>query len=634
MNARTWRREMAGCRISGRLRALWPLAGLAGLLLLGSSGCSGSEAPSSPSGVDDGGYSAQLEDMKQKLEHVYFGELHAHTALSLDAYAGQRVFWLSHRDWQEAAAACHVASPCRAYEYARSVAGLDFVALNDHAEEPTPISKAVLDASAENIKEHMAQNWPEEFKERFLEIEDCIVEMPGNIVSALNAQCTGAGDDFHFYDSSQGGSPAGVTGVVDVDVAGETNWSLTQRLVQSFDKACQNEPATCLIVFPGFEHTGARYGHKNVVFRDAAAVPERMFSSVQPGPGGELQDVEPQNLWNWLECHRSGPASACDSRMGDDDRYDYLTIVHTPGEEPNHDTDWGKLPQNVTVETVEYALKGKAMPLGEIFSRHGNSECADDDWTACYETIPGHDPEDSPYHNPEKTLSAQMPNWIDSGDENLRLGFVGGTDTHSGRPGDLDNNRVPYMYRPPYDSYDVEYAFDQMNRGSGITGVYVDPADHDGPSTRSREGIWRALKDRSTFATSGPKIRLLFGIESLAPYYQAATMGKLMQVQPGAQGRSIRVKLNLAVSLDDATQAIQKVDFVKNGSYAAPVCSVVPTMDPTTKVATASCTQTIGASEARAYFYARVYAKKTRARPEVKEEDWNLAWSSPVWIER
>jgi len=74
-----------------------------------------------------------------------------------------------------------------------------------------------------------------------------------------------------------------------------------------------------------------------------------------------------------------------------------------------------------------------------------------------------------------------------------RLGFVGGSDSHSGRPGYTGNSRA-YC--------DGDYADWQPNRPGGTTGVYVEEL--------SREAIFDAIHKRRCYATTGVRIILDF----------------------------------------------------------------------------------------------------------------------------
>ena len=82
--------------------------------------------------LDDGD---DLGEPEYDADSCYFGDLHAHTAFSPDAFIGQTVFYHGPlRQYGE-----ETRDPTYAYDYALTETQLDFVAINDHAEsQPEP----------------------------------------------------------------------------------------------------------------------------------------------------------------------------------------------------------------------------------------------------------------------------------------------------------------------------------------------------------------------------------------------------------------------------------------------------------------------------------------------------------------
>ncbi|MBI4869652.1 MAG: DUF3604 domain-containing protein, partial [Candidatus Wallbacteria bacterium] len=167
------------------------------------------------------------------------------------------------------------------------------------------------------------------------------------------------------------------------------------------------------VAFLGFEWTPARsWGHRTVLFsgREGAVV-----------PCGSARGATPGQLWRAL------------------DHYPCLGIPHHPSSEPieHHRFDWSS-----HVPSQE--------PLVEIFSQ----------WNRSKEQLMGMDSETNPNGVQAALVSGK------------RLGFVGGSDSHTamgGRTGGLAALRAPRL---------------------------------------DRDSLWRALMNRRTYATTGARILL------------------------------------------------------------------------------------------------------------------------------
>ena len=160
---------------------------------------------------------------------------------------------------------------------------------------------------------------------------------------------------------------------------------------------------------------------------------------------------------------------------------------------------------------------------------------------------------------------------VDALARGYRLGFIGSGDGHVGHPG---RRLKPYPW--------------------GLAGLWVD--EH------TRAGVWDAIRRRSVFATTGPRIVVRFAIE-------ATPMGGEVEFIPEKDGLMPLVALAEVLGTDTLTT----VEVVKNGE---PFLVLGPGEDPMTRQFT------WGDSGRRGdYYYLRI-----------TQVDRAMAWSSPIWI--
>ncbi len=460
---------------------------------------------------------ADEADPLYALDDIYFGELHAHTAFSADAFLGMTAFYHGHlSEYGE-----ETRDATYAYDHALEVTELDFLSLNDHAEGQTP---------SELI-------YPRGY------------------------------GDYRVWQLPE-------------------NWDLYLEQTRNYEHSCEatggQEP--CLVLFAGFEYTGETYGHKNVVWKHPDLVPDGRFAAwddvgslniqdiIHDGVDAILYDVEdctnPDDLWAWGE-QWVQDLKATNPERADD--VDYLTIVHTPGEAPVHDTDW------------DYT-NAERLRLVEVYSKHGNSMGPDD----VYEPVPEQDP--------SKTYLTKLEEWVRTGDEDLQLGVVAATDTHAGKPG---NDTI--------DPDAVEYISDQMFFGGGLTGVVA--------PEKCRDAIWGALQARRSFGTTGPKIRLLLEARSGE---RSAWQGEVVEA-----GADSEWELRIAARSDlqprsGSYQPLDRVEIWRDGESGVPLCVV--DMEGQEEGA-ASCELELDEGERSAVLAVAVLV------------DGERAWTSPIFFE-
>ncbi len=451
------------------------------------------------------------------LDDCYYGDAHVHTAFSMDAYMGHTFLYIGPLSKYGDV----LRDPWFAYDYAMDVTGLDWVAINDHAEsQPNP---------------HLL--YP-----------------------------TGWGE-------------FGPLELPDI-------WNLYIEQTRVYPRSCDMtggaEP--CLLIFPGFEFSGETYGHKNVVWKNVDYVPDSNYPAwiqedgwdwealITEGIDAWLGDVEddntPEDLWNWC-IDRADELRAANPGM--EDQIDFLTMIHTPAEIPIHHTDW-------SYTSAEY------LRLVEVFSKHGNSLGMQE----VYEAVPGQD--DS------LTYLAKIQEWTATGDPNLALGAIGATDTHAAKPG---NDTI--------DPENVEYTGQQMDYGGGVGAVVA--------YSKERDDLWDGFQAKRTFATTGPKIRVVFRARTSD---RIAYMGETVTPDGDLEWDLV---VSARTDLEPVSQDMSPLDRIEiwqDGEAGIPMCVLdVEGLEE----AEASCELTL------------TEGQRTSVMATVILQDAERAWTSPIFFE-
>jgi len=296
----------------------------------------------------------------------------------------------------------------------------------------------------------------------------------------------------------------------------EDQWKAAADAARKF-----NDPGH-FVTFLAFEWSTKTYGDKNIYFLDDRA-PYRRFPST------------PEELYKSLEHDR------------------VLVITHTMmGVTGERGPNWDHVDNRVE----------KVM---EIVSGHGLRE-----YTGNYSPICKHDKE-LPLASIRGNLAAEVLK------RGLRLGFVGGSDDHTGKPGSALKgvNACPV---------------------AGFAGIRA--------STLSRDTIFNSIQNRAVYATSGARILLSFSING-------HNMGEEMRI-----GNNVR----RAITVEAHGEApIKEVDVIRENPYD-PLKAWkwdAPVYDPGTLQWTDDAPLT-----ASTWYYVRVI-----------QSDNHLAWSSPIWVD-
>jgi hypothetical protein len=565
--------------------------------------------------------------------NVYFGDLHLHTSMSLDAATvktttlpedsyrfaqGEEVLYLGHK--------------------IRRHATLDFLAVTDHAEYLGVVRLAAdpkgLFANTEWPKLLAATEWKE--------------------VSAVFGRLAGS--------AFMGRGP--IPEFMREDLF-RSNW---QREIDAAEKYYRPGKFTTFVAYEWSATPNSYHLHRNVIFR-GPKYPDRPFSA--------LDSMKPEDLWRWAENHR---AHGIDS----------VLIPHNPNLSGGLVFAYTDSYGNPI--SREYAVtRMRNEPLIEITQSKGTSETRPElsptDEFADFELMKPHGPVDGSYVRQGLGRGLEIRSRV--GVNPFKYGLEGGSDFHSGISASEENN-FPGGYGLDDDNLDnPQKVFTERHQplddmmvvisASGLTGVWAEQ--------NTRESIFDALRRKEAFATSGTRIALRFfagwdypaGLVKKADWIQQAyahgvSMGAdLPPHSPSAKsprflvyavkdpetGNLDRIQI-VKVWLNDGHSQERIFDVVGSGSRKPdPKTGKLPPVGNTVDLKTATYTNLIGAAELigewtdpefnsaePAIYYARVLEIPTprwstytavrnhlplpeRVSPTIQER----AWASPIFYQ-
>lgn len=551
------------------------------------------------------------ENAEQGQPQLLWGDLHVHTAYSLDAYAFGSI-----------------ATPKEAYAFGRGqplrlangeiVAidrPLDFMAVTDHAETydvmyvcTDPLYRD--DAYCRAIRSGQEpENARTVFNEYLLPL---VSDDPPN--------------------------PAGVCSEEGVDCAAASagQWRRTQRAANEANDPCA---FTALIGYEWTASPGGRHWHRNVIFR-SDRVPNRAADYVH--------FPEVTSLWREL-----------DARCRSEDGCDVLTIPHN--------INWADGGRTFDVENAtseDLAARARFERLAEIHQEKGNSEClpenledagSDCDFerlthNAAKDRITG--PEDisaeaswsrmrSTYYRSllARGLSAYAES--ETGLNPLMLGAIGSTDTHFGTPGLVSEAGYPGGVASLWLTGEERLTLPDYNPG-GLVAVWAEE--------NTRAAIFDALKARSAYATSGTRIKLRFGTTAGEACEESEVnydtfMGETLPRTPPAADFPGPM---FTVQAGRDQVPLNAIQIVKGELGAEGVVESVRTLAEYPQGRDAVCVSWRDESftgGAPAYWYARVLeipsprwtkllceeTASCERHPEAHRDIQERAWSSPIW---
>lgn len=431
----------------------------------------------------------------EPLRQAFFGDLHTHTAFSLDA--------LFRGGFQ---------TPDDAYRFARGEPiGLSPV---DDAGQPT--RRAQLDRPLDFAAVTDHSEW-------LGEVAVC-TDATGAVYDT--PACRGLRPGFTEDDRAAWLADFSVPGRGPA-ICGEdwarcrdglaTAWSETRAAAERhYDRSS----ACSFTTFHGWEYTRAperSMTHRNIILRNEIT-PELPISWIDA--------ADPEDLWTRLKERCNDNGSGCEA----------LSIPHNPNISNGRlfTLDWGDA--SLGDQRAAAALRAEMEPLVEMMQAKGASECRRGMWGV----VGGNDAlcdfeqarfiDDEPPPDCEDGVGAGalrgegcqsrldfaryaliegLAQEARLGVNPLQLGFIASTDGHNGAPGDTDE----YAYQGHNSNDDADlnarltassYVPHRRRNPGGLVGVWAEE--------NSRDSVFDALQRRETFGTSGVRIQVrLFG---------------------------------------------------------------------------------------------------------------------------
>jgi hypothetical protein len=548
-------------------------------------------------------------------KQLLWGDLHVHTAWSLDAYAFGAI-----------------ATPADAYAFARGQElrlangemtridrPLDFTAVTDHAEtfdvmflctDPSYSDHAYCRAIRDGHRQRTGPGGRNVFTEFLLPI---VAQSPGREPEICNDA------DGYCVQGSKG------------------QWRRVQEVANLHNDPCQ---FTAMIGYEWSASPGGRHWHRNVIFR-SAQVPDQAFDY--------LRYPRVQQLW-----------AALDESCRPEDGCDVLAIPHNINW-----SDGGGF--DVTEETpAQTALRARYERLAEIHQEKGNSECLpvtrSDDGTDCsFERLTGNfaqdhvsgqggeDPDErwqrmrSTYYRSLLTRGLLEFEASDRALNPLMLGAIGSTDNHLGTPGRVQEGDYWGSMSMLWQDDDARLSNTGHNPG-GLVAVWAEQ--------NTRGSVFDALQRREAYATSGPRISLRFGVVAPEATTDTACTGSEvdLRIPMGGVLRDSPESPNLLIltGKDDAPLArieIVKVD-VRDGEVRESLHTVAAFEDGSDSACRVWKDPDFDPASP-GYWYARVIEQPTPRwskllcerlercadHPDADRMTEERAWSSPIWYE-
>ncbi len=171
-----------------------------------------------------------------------------------------------------------------------------------------------------------------------------------------------------------------------------------------------------------------------------------------------------------------------------------------------------------------------------------------------------------------------------------RVGLISNCDDHTGHTGDS----YPYYRDRPmiYDLHEDPYPGKREMQHGGVTGAYIR-----GPMTR--DSVLEAYYSRRVYGTSGVKILLNFTLNS-------SPMGSVVPLTDPRMRKHLEIEAA-------GTSRITKVEISKN-------LEIIETVEVNALTTKVEFDDTQAANEGD-YYIVKVF-----------QDDYNLAWSSPIWL--
>lgn len=570
------------------------------LLLLAVAGCNATGGEVSPAMQAE-----HCPDYKAGVKNLYWGDLHVHTAYSLDAYGYGTV-----------------ATPADAYRFAKGAPlelpdgrsmqlarPLDFTAVTDHAEwfDLLYICTHPLFDEDEYCTLMREKSNPFDGGEVFANYVIPTITLARPRITPICANRPQACAE-----------------------AAARQWQRVQEQAHAAYAPCE------FTSFVGFEWSATpaySHNHRNVIFASENVTDKAIDAIRYP----HLDE-----FWAQLDA-RCRPEEGCDaiaiphnSNMGDGFSFD----VETDGQ-----------------QALE--LRARFERLVEIHQEKGNSEClapfgAEDDNDCAFELYltrrsrprAAGDFNREDWEQMRKTYARSLllrglEAYAGSGEHHrnpLQLGFIGSTDNHTATPGHVEEDQWPGS---AFGLGDFERALSRIDwNPGGLVAVWAEE--------NTRASLFAALQRREVYATSGPRIGLRVAAEPGALELSCAAGAAAPSVPMGGEFSAAQGRPVLRIIAEPDLVPLERIDVIKGEWRDGEARETVFDITPAEGVHGKTCliwSDPDFDADAPAFWYVRVEQQATPrwtavlCKAENRCEDYpaaarairERAWSSPIW---
>ncbi|MEO9576164.1 MAG: DUF3604 domain-containing protein [Tateyamaria sp.] len=417
-------------------------------------------------------------------ERVLFGDTHVHSALSADAGGGGTT--LMPRDMYRFASGHQVLS--NTGQPVKLPRPFDFYMLTEHTDGMGVITDIMR--GAPNI---MADEQGKKFHEEFAKGGDAAKQASIDLIAQFSQ---GTLSEALLYQPGSAGY--------------DNTW---RDLVQAAEEFNEPHQFTALIAYEWTSLVAGNNLHRNVIFRDGPSRALQVVPFLMAPPAGS---PDPRDLWKWMQAYE------------DETGGDVIAIPHNPNLSNGIMFAPNDTFQNGATFDKEYLQTRQTWErLLEIQQTKGDSEThpllSPTDEFADYESwdwanldiSEAKTPEMIPFEYARSILKKGLEFQKSEGINPFKLGFVGGSDIHTGLTTQDDNNFFgAFTWMEPSETRALADAKGNDDLGISYKGwQYATP----GPTAvwateNTRAGVFDALERREVYSTTGPRITVrLFG---------------------------------------------------------------------------------------------------------------------------